>query len=104
MLAYSIWLEASLRRTSILLDEETYELLACRARQHQRSLSEEIRSALAESVEDYNPNQAWLELFDSIAEVAEWKPGPFPPVDSDEAKEQMARAIYRDAMNREPDW
>jgi plasmid stability protein len=90
-----------LRRTSILLDEETYELLACRARQHQRSLSEEIRAALAESVEDYNPNQAWLDLADEFKEFT-FKPGP--PVDSDEFKEEMVREIYRDSFNREPDW
>ena len=94
-----------MRRTSILIDESTYEAFARRARRRGTTVSEEIRETLNESVqEEPNPNQAWLDLADAITAVAEPRPGPFPPVDSDEAKDEMVRAIHRDAMNREPDW
>ncbi len=43
-------------------------------------------------------------LDDKIARAAVPQPGPHYPVDSDEAKLEMARWIYRDAMNREPDF
>jgi hypothetical protein len=93
--------ESAVRRTSILIDEATYELLAWRARQNQRSVSEEIRDSLDASVRDYDPNQPWLDLADQFSEFT-FKPGP--TIDSEEFKEEMAREIYRGSFNREPNW
>jgi hypothetical protein len=92
------------RRTSILLEPDLYERYVHRARQKGTTVSEEIRRVLEEAVCDENPNQAWLDLFAVAEELAEPRDRDFPAADSDEAKEEMIRDIYRDAMNREPDW
>lgn len=91
-----------MRRTSVLLDDAAYERLAALARQRGTTVSEEIREAVDQRIEgEPNPNQWLLDLADAMADI-EWKPGP--SVDSDEFKDEYARAIYRDSFNREPDW
>jgi plasmid stability protein len=90
------------RRTSILLDEPAYESLRARAKRHGTTVSGEIRLAVQQLLaEEENPNQAWLDLADAYKDV-EWK--PMPPAGSDDAKEQLARDIFRHKMGREPDW
>jgi hypothetical protein len=91
------------RRTSILVDRETYERYEMRARRSGTTVSDEMRKVLDEAVCDDNPNQGWLELMEEMAKY-DWKPGPFPPVDSPEAEDQMVRDMYRDNFDREPDW
>ncbi len=86
-------------RTTLLLDKAIYERYRLRARQRGTTVSEELRKVLEQNVEEENPNQWLLDLTG-----AGRSGGGFPPADSDEAKEQMVRKIYRDAMNREPDW
>ena len=94
-----------MRRTSILIEEATYERFAHRARRRGTTVSEEIREFLKKVDEDEpNPNQWLLDLADEMAALMEPREGSFPPVDSDEAQDEMGRAIWRDAMNREPDW
>ncbi len=89
-----------MRRTSVLLEDATYEQLAQRARRRGTTVSEELREVLERALEDEpNPNAAWLE----IAGIGSSE-GAYPPVDSDEAKEEMAREIWRHRMGREPDW
>ena len=91
-----------MRRTSILLEESAYELLALRAKRNGTTVTAEIREAVDRVIQDEpNPNQWLLDLADEMADI-EWQPGP--AVDSDEFKDASARAVYRDAMNREPDW
>ena len=90
------------RRTSILIEESTYERFAHRARRRGTTVSEEIREFLKKvDEEEPNPNQWLLDLADQFKDI-DWKPGP--SIDSDEFKDQMARDVWRDAMNREPDW
>jgi hypothetical protein len=89
------------RRTSILVDRETYERFEMRARRHGSTVSDEMRKVLDDAVCDENPNQGWLDLMEEMASY-EWKPGP--PYGSKEAEEQMVRDMYRDAFDREPDW
>ncbi len=95
-------------RTTLLIGREVYERYRLRARQRGTTVSEEIRRALDKDLEEENPNQPLLNLARELQEIAAASgtspEGPLPPVDSDEAKEQMVRDIYRDAMNREPDW
>ncbi|MBE7520597.1 MAG: hypothetical protein HS107_15280 [Thermoflexaceae bacterium] len=86
-------------RTTLLIGREVYERYRLRARQRGTTVSEEIRRALEKDLEEENPNRWLLDLT-----AAGDGGGHFPPVDSDEAREQMVRDIYRDAMNREPDW
>lgn len=94
-----------MRRTSVLLDNAAYERLKQRARRRGTTVSEEVREAVEGLLEEEpNPNQGLLDLADEFARLAEWKPGPFPPVDSDEAMDQMMRDRYRQKFNREPDW
>jgi len=90
-----------MKRTSILLDNGTYERLERRARSRGTTVSEEIRQALERDLADENPNQWLLDLADSLADD-DWKAGP--AVDSDEARDRRARDLYRDSFNREPDW
>jgi hypothetical protein len=89
------------KRTTILLPDDIYEQLQHRAQRRRTTLSEEVRKVLARDCKEENPNQGWLDLAEAFKDV-EWKPGP--PIDSDEFKEEYARAIYRDSFNREPDW
>lgn len=89
------------RRTSILLEPETYERLAARARRHGTTVSDEIRRVLEEAICDENPNQGWIEFAEEMS-TYDWKPGP--PIGTREAEEEMVRGIYRDSFNREPDW
>ncbi len=95
-------------RTSLLLDKAIYERYRLRARQRGTTLSEELRKVLEQDIEEENPNQWLLDLAAEIQEDLKTHPappgGPWPPIDSDEAQDQMARDLYRDAMNREPDW
>jgi Arc/MetJ-type ribon-helix-helix transcriptional regulator len=93
------------KRTSILLDAEKYGRLERRARQRGHTVSDEIREAVDKLLDEEHPNQAWLDMARRVDETPPGPDrGPFPPVDSDEAKEEAARAIYRDSFNREPDW
>jgi len=46
-----------------------------------------------------NLNQWLLDLADSLKD-SEWKPGA--PVDSEQARAQRLRDLYRDTFNREP--
>ncbi|MCE7928712.1 MAG: hypothetical protein HUU14_06705 [Dehalococcoidia bacterium] len=98
----------TLHRTTFLLGKDVYERYRLRARQRGTTVSEEIRRALEKDLEDENPNQRLLELAGDIREIATSSAppagGPWPPADSEEAKEQMVRDLYRDATNREPDW
>jgi hypothetical protein len=87
------------KRTTILLPDELYERLERRAHRRGVTVSEEIREALDCACADENPNRGWLELSGLIKE-----PLPGPPIDSDEFKDEYARAVYRDSFNREPDW
>ncbi len=89
------------RRTSVLLDDSTYDRLERRARSQGSTVSEEIRRALERDLADENPNQWLLDLADSLADM-EWTDGP--PVDSQEAQDRRARDLYRDTFNREPEW
>ncbi len=95
-------------RTTLLVDKEIYERYRLRARRRGTTVSEELRRALEKDVEEENPNQSLLNLARELQEIAassEPPPGrPWPLVDSDEAKDQMARDLYRNATNREPDW
>ena len=95
-----------MRRTSIMLDESDYEVLEQRAKCSGTSVSQQIRLAVARLVdeEDDVANQRWLAAAEEIIAVGARQPGPHLDVDSDEAKLEMTRAIYRDAMNREPDF
>lgn len=86
-------------RTTLLVDKEIYERYRLRARRRGTTVSEELRRALEKDVEEENPNQ-WLLNLTGAGNSG----GGHPPADSDEAKEQLVRKIYRDAMNREPDW
>lgn len=91
-----------MRRTSVLLPEFAFERLKQRARRRGKTVSEEIREAVETVLEEEgNPNQGLLDLAELFKDVA-WKPGP--SIDSDEFKQQMAKDIFRDAMNREPGW
>jgi len=95
-------------RTTLLLDKSTYERYRLRARQRGTTVSAELRKVLEQNVEEENPNQWLLDLAAEAQEYLKTNPrppgGPWPDIESDEAKDQMARDIYRDAMNREPDW
>jgi hypothetical protein len=94
-----------MQRTSVLLDDEKMARLRTRARRKGTTVTQEIRAAidrvLDEEAEEPNPYLETMRRFDSLEGV---KYGPHLPVDSDEAKLHAAREIYRDAMNREPDF
>jgi len=95
-------------RTTLLLDKAIYERYRLRARQRGTTVSAELRKVLDRDVEEANGNQGWLSLATQIQEDLKTHPAPpggsWPPIDSDEAQDQMARDLFRDAMNREPDW
>lgn len=87
------------KRTSILLPDDLYGRVERRARRRGTTVSEEIRELIELGCDDDNPNRGWLALSGLIKEAL-----PGPPVDSDEFRDEFARAIYRDSFNREPDW
>jgi plasmid stability protein len=87
------------RRTSILVDETTYELYEVRARRHGTTVSEEMRQVLDDAICDENPNKAFIELMEDMAKY-DWKPGP--SINSDEWKRELVDLIERDAFGREP--
>ncbi len=86
-----------LYRTTILLEEETVERLRNRANRRGSTLSAEIREAVAEYLADDDPNAGLKALIGMGA-----SDGSRPPFDSDEAQEEMAQSIYRDAMGLGP--
>lgn len=79
-------------RVTLRLDREIYERYRLRARRRGTTVSQELRRALEKDVEEENPNQSLLNLT-GVGNSG----GGHPPADSDEAKEQMVRDIYRDA-------
>lgn len=96
-------------------EEEIYRQLEERARRHGRSVNDEIRAAveralaLAERATGAasvgNPNQGWSALAESVERLPSRRPDPtLPAVDSEDARRQAARGVYRRSMNREPRW
>ena len=87
------------KRVTVLLAADTYGRLARRARRRGHTVSEEIREAVDRLLEEEHPNQAWLDFAREV-EAMPLGPdrGPLPPVDSDEAREEAARGIYRDPV------
>lgn len=96
------------RRRSILLDPDLDQKVERQARQRGTTYTEVVREALEKHVDPGNehPNP-WLDLIDEIQRIAE-EDGlpnvPRFPIDSPEAKEQMARDRYRHKFGREPNW
>ncbi len=62
-------------------------------------MSDNLRPTREPESADTNPNQWLLDLADSLKDD-DWKPGP--PVDSEQARAQRLRDLYRDTLNREP--
>lgn len=88
------------RRTSILLEEHLYRRVARRAEQEGTTFTDQVREALEEHVRDGGPDETWLEDLIGIGHSG----NGLPSVDSDEARDEMAREMWRRNMNREPDW
>ncbi len=89
------------RRTSILLDDGLYRRVVRRASEEGTTVTEQVRVALEEHLGDSDESdEDWLEGLIGIGASG----GKFPPIESGEAKDQMARDMWRRNMNREPDW
>ncbi|MEX1103322.1 MAG: ribbon-helix-helix protein, CopG family [Dehalococcoidia bacterium] len=96
------------RRRSILLDEELDRRVERRARARGTTYTEAVREALAKEFweTDENPNQWLLDLIDELRQIGEedgYRGVPPVPVDSFEARQQMARDRYRHKFGRKPD-
>jgi hypothetical protein len=97
------------RRRSILLDEDLDRRIEWRARERGTTFTEAVREALEKefSETDENPNQWLLELIDELESIVAEEGGRRVerfPVDSINARAEMARARYRQKFGREPDW
>ena len=84
-------------RTTILLEEEMVERLRSRANRRGSSLTAEIREAVAEYLAEDDPNAGLKALIGMGTSH-----GDYPPVDSDEAKEDLIRWIERDSFGLDP--
>jgi len=61
------------RRVSLILDDELYAQIHTRARVRRTTVSEEVRTALEESLSSDAPNAGLAEL---VGMVTELRPGP----------------------------
>lgn len=106
---------------AVQLPADAYDALAVRARARGTTVEHEVVEAverllsaapsagdggLAPEWDPEHVNAGWFEMIRASAALADVERpyGPWPPIDSDLAKEMMARDIYRDAFNSEPDW
>ena len=97
-----------MRRRSILLDESLDRRIERRARELGATFSDVVRETLDKHIDegDESPNP-WLDLIEEIQEIVDEEGLPDVPrfpIDSPEAKEQMARDRYRHKFGREPNW
>lgn len=98
-----------MRRRSILLDESLDRRIERRARERGTTFTDAVREVLEKEFGEIeeNPNQWLLDLADEIQAIIDQHGLPDVPrfpIDSDEAKLQMARDTWRRNMNREPDF
>ena len=107
---------------AVQLPADAFDALAERARARGTSVDDELTEAVERPLDEgrpnadlrpealvapniTDPNAGWLEMLRfSEADDAPRPYGPWPPVDSDLAKEMMVKDLYRDSFNREPDW
>jgi hypothetical protein len=98
-----------MRRRSILVNDDLDRRVQRQAQQRGTTYTEVVREALEKHVDecDENPGQWLLDLGDEIKEIIarEGLPNvPRFPIDSDEARLQMARDRWRHKFGREPDF
>lgn len=96
-----------MKRTTVLLDDKSLEQLRRRAIRRGTTVTEEVREAVENVLraeEEVDTSRWLMELVDAVDAMGPPRPGPRVDVDSDEGKLQAARDIYRDSMNREPDF
>lgn len=96
-----------MKRTTIILDDSSMERLRMRARRRGTTVTEEVREAIDQvlDTEEQGDSNRWLlDLARKMEGMGPPRPGPRVDIDSDEGKLQAARDIYRDSMNREPDF